>query len=182
MGASNPHPHCQIWANATVPDITSQEARSLSEFKEKHSRCMLCDYLTLEDAAGERIVCANEHFVALVPFWAVWPFELLVLSKQHISALDQLSPAQRDDLAAILKQITACFDRVFHAPFPYSMGFHQRPTDAQAHDEWHFHAHFYPPLLRSATVRKFMVGYELLAAPQRDITPELAAARLRDSL
>ncbi len=123
----------------------------------------------------------NAEFTAVVPFWAVWPFEVLVLSREHATGMDRLSERQRDSLADILKQITASFDHVFDGEFAYSMGFHQRPTDGSAHEEWHFHAHFYPPLLRSATIRKFMVGYEMLAGPQRDITPEMAAQKLREA-
>jgi UDPglucose--hexose-1-phosphate uridylyltransferase len=134
----------------------------------------------LERELDQRIVSENESFVALVPFWAVWPFETLVLSKSHVADLQHLNPAQRNDLADLLSKLTGIYDGVFDAPFPYTMGFHQRPTDGEAHEEWHLHAHFYPPLLRSATVRKYMVGFELLANPQRDITPESAAARLRE--
>jgi UDPglucose--hexose-1-phosphate uridylyltransferase len=119
--------------------------------------------------------------VALVPFWAVWPFETLLLPARHSTALDELTATERDDLASILKRLTTRYDNLFQVSFPYSLGFHQRPTEAQAHPEWHFHGHFYPPLLRSATVRKFLVGYEMLAMPQRDITPEAAAARLRET-
>jgi UDPglucose--hexose-1-phosphate uridylyltransferase len=126
------------------------------------------------------VVVENPHFLALVPFWAVWPFEVLLISKRHIGELRSLDPATRSALADILKQLTTRYDNLFETPFPYSMGFHQSPTDGEAHAEWHLHAHFYPPLLRSATVRKFMVGYEMLDSPQRDITPEAAAASLRN--
>jgi UDPglucose--hexose-1-phosphate uridylyltransferase len=126
------------------------------------------------------LVCENELFLALVPFWAVWPFETVVLSKRHVTGIDQLTEEERTQLAEILKQLTIAYDNLFRTSFPYTMGFHQRPTDGEAHREWHLHTHFYPPLLRSATVRKFMVGYEMLATPQRDITAETAAARLRE--
>ncbi|GAC1656801.1 MAG: UDP-glucose--hexose-1-phosphate uridylyltransferase [Acidobacteriaceae bacterium] len=179
MGASNPHPHCQIWANAAVPNIPSGEQSALSEFRSARSACMLCVYREIEQKSAERIVCSNEHFTALVPFWAVWPFEVLLLSNEHLTAFDQMDDDKRTALAEILKRITMRFDNIFGVSFPYSMGFHQRPTDGLEHPEWHFHAHFYPPLLRSASVRKFMVGYEMLAGPQRDITPEQAAERLR---
>ncbi len=179
MGASNPHPHCQIWATQHLPNEPAKEQLSLGDYWARHTRCLLCDYLALEQAAGERLVVENEHFVALVPFWAIWPFETLVLSKGHATALDTLDNAERFALADLLKRLTVCYDRLFESPFPYSMGFHQRPTDGQPHSEWHLHAHYYPPLLRSATVRKFMVGFEMLGTPQRDITPEMAAARLR---
>jgi UDPglucose--hexose-1-phosphate uridylyltransferase len=141
---------------------------------------LLCDYLALELRQKERLVCDNEHFVALVPFWAVWPFETLLLGRRHTTGLDQLNESEREGLADILKQMTARYDKLFDVSFPYTMGFHQRPTDGQDHAESHLHAHFYPPLLRSATVRKFMVGYEMLGTPQRDITAEQAAARLRE--
>lgn len=181
MGASNPHPHCQIWANASLPNQTSREQTSLKQYATLHGACMLCEYLKLEQKTGERIVCENEGFVALVPFWAVWPFEILVLSSRHIGAMDELTDKERDLLSDILKRVTAGYDRLFDVSFPYSMGFHQRPTDGQGHPECHLHAHYYPPLLRSATVQKFMVGYEMLGTPQRDITPEVAAGRLRET-
>jgi UDPglucose--hexose-1-phosphate uridylyltransferase len=181
MGCSNPHPHCQVWANRTLPNEPLKEQQSQAAYSGAKPTCLLCDYLALECASAERIVCRNASFVALVPFWAVWPFETLVLPTRHATALDELTDAERDDLADILKRLTTRYDNLFQVSFPYTSGFHQRPTDGQAHPEWHLHAHFYPPLLRSATVRKFMVGYELLAMPQRDITPETAAARLRET-
>jgi len=180
MGASNPHPHCQIWAQEQTPNELSKEARSQGTYHTKHGSCLLCDYVELELRSQERVVCENDSFVALVPFWAVWPFEIMVTSKQHLTGLDDLNNGERTNLADILKQITSRYDKLFQVSFPYSMGFHQRPTDGEPHPEWHFHSHFYPPLLRSASVRKFMVGYELLAMPQRDITAEMAAQRLRE--
>ena len=180
MGASNPHPHCQIWADATVPDETSKEVAAFGVYETGRGTCLLCDYLALEVGEGERVVCRNEHFAALVPFWAVWPFEALVVGARHATGLDELSGEERDGLADVLRRLTARYDRLFGTPFPYTMGFHQRPTDGRAHAGFHLHAHFYPPLLRSATVRKFMVGYEMLAGPQRDVTAEWAAARLRE--
>ncbi len=180
MGASNPHPHCQIWANASLPTEMKKEQASLSGYRRTHGTCLLCRYLSLEQQSGERIVFENDDFTALVPFWATWPFETIVLSRQHRASLDQLSEREHAGLADVLKCLTMRYDDLFHAPFPYSMGFHQKPTDGKRHPEWHLHAHFYPPLLRSATVRKFMVGYELLANPQRDITAEAAAAHLRE--
>jgi UDPglucose--hexose-1-phosphate uridylyltransferase len=179
MGASNPHPHCQIWATHSLPEAPGKELAAQSEYQRLHSSCLLCDYVALENREGVRIVCENESFVAIVPFWAVWPFELLVCSRRHFASFLDLSTAEEVGLSAILKQVTSTYDRVFEVPFPYSMGFHQAPTDKATHPEWHFHAHFYPPLLRSATVRKFMVGFEMLGTPQRDITPETAAERLR---
>jgi UDPglucose--hexose-1-phosphate uridylyltransferase len=179
MGASNPHPHGQIWANERVPNEPAKELVQQRAHAESGG-CLLCDYLTVELDEGERIVTGNEHFTALVPYWAVWPFETLVLPRAHAGALPELGPDQRDGLADILRRLTRRYDRLFGVTFPYSMGLHQQPTDGDAHPEWHLHAHFYPPLLRSATVRKFMVGYELLGQPQRDITPETAAQRLRE--
>ena len=180
MGASNPHPHCQIWASTSVPNEPSKEQLTQLDHHTSHASCLLCDYLALERATGDRMIFENQHFSALVPFWAVWPFETIVLPRAHLGAMSDLSPEQSDALSDVLKRLTMRYDHLFDVSFPYSMGFHQRPTDGQSHPEWHLHAHFYPPLLRSATVRKFMVGYELLGTPQRDITAESAAARLRE--
>jgi UDPglucose--hexose-1-phosphate uridylyltransferase len=179
MGASNPHPHCQIWSSRAIPNEPAKEQGSLVEWRAARGSCLLCEYTKLELAEGSRVVDANESFVTVVPFWAVWPFETMVLSRRHMASIDQLSGEERDGLADILKRTTARYDRLFETIFPYSMGFHQRPTDGASHEEWHLHLHFYPPLLRSATVRKFLVGYEMLGTPQRDITPESAAERLR---
>jgi UDPglucose--hexose-1-phosphate uridylyltransferase len=179
MGASNPHPHCQIWATANLPNQAEREQGAQLEYREKHDSCLLCDYLELELKRGERIVCRNSGFVALVPFWAIWPFEVMLLSTRHLGAMDDLAEAERHSLAEILRQLCVRYDNLFEVPFPYTMGFHQRPTDGQANPEWHFHAHYYPPLLRSATIPKFMVGYEMLGTPQRDLAPEAAAERLR---
>jgi UDPglucose--hexose-1-phosphate uridylyltransferase len=142
--------------------------------------CLLCEYLRLEIEDGERIVCENEGFVAIVPYWAVWPFETMILSRRHFASFAGLNDIEKENLADILRRLTIRYDNLFETAFPYSMGFHQQPTDGEIHPESHFHAHFFPPLLRSATVQKFMVGYELLAGPQRDITAEGAAARLRN--
>jgi UDPglucose--hexose-1-phosphate uridylyltransferase len=179
MGASNPHPHGQIWATASVPNEPSREQQAFDEYRGSSGACLLCDYLQVELSAAERHVCENGSFVAVVPFWGVWPFETLVLSRRHVADLAALNEAERNDLADLLKRLTTRYDNLFETPFPYSMGFHQRPADDGAHEEWHLHAHFFPPLLRSATVRKFMVGFEMLGTPQRDLTPEDAAARLR---
>jgi UDPglucose--hexose-1-phosphate uridylyltransferase len=179
MGASNPHPHGQIWSTGFVPDEPAAETVAQREYLAKNGRCLLCDYVAEELRNGERVVIANEHFAALVPWWAVWPFEVLVVSRRHAGVMPEFNSDERDALAEILKRITTRFDNLFETSFPYTMGFHQSPTDGLAHPEWHFHAHFYPPLLRSATVRKFMVGFEMLGMPQRDITPENAAERLR---
>ncbi len=180
MGCSNPHPHGQIWANQTIPNEPRKEQESQKAYLEKHNSCLLCDYLQLETQTGTRMVVENAHFAALVPFWAVWPFEVLLVAKRHLRDLAAVDPAVRTGLADVFKQLTTRYDNLFEVSFPYSMGFHQAPSDGEAHLEWHLHAHFYPPLLRSATVRKFMVGYEMLASPQRDITPEAAAANLRN--
>ncbi|MEP6789212.1 MAG: UDP-glucose--hexose-1-phosphate uridylyltransferase [Acidobacteriota bacterium] len=180
MGASNPHPHCQIWASESVPNEPSKELRSQREYHEKIGSCLLCDYLKLEQKSGERIVCENEHFSAVVPFWAVYPFEVMLLGKNHRGSIDELDDVEISALADILKRVTTRYDNLFLTPFPYSMGFHQKPTDGCDHGSMHFHAHFYPPLLRSATIRKFLVGFEILGSPQRDITPETAAAKLRE--
>ncbi|MGO9262684.1 MAG: UDP-glucose--hexose-1-phosphate uridylyltransferase [Bryobacteraceae bacterium] len=179
MGASNPHPHCQIWSSRSLPNEILKEQSAQRNWREDRRACLLCDYLRLERASHERVVEENQSFLALVPFWAVWPFEIMLISKRHMTGMDKLNAGERRGLAEILRNITARYDRLFQAPFPYSFGFHQRPTDGLPHDEWHLHAHFYPPLLRSATVRKFLVGYEMLAGPQRDIAPETAAERLR---
>lgn len=179
MGASNPHPHGQIWATEHIPNEPTVELASQSDYLAKHGRLLLTDYLQLELKQGERVVAENDTWVALVPFWAVWPFETLVLPRAHVRTIHELDTAGRDGLAAILKTVTAGYNRVFNAPFPYSMGFHGAPCDGAEHKEWQLHAHFYPPLLRSATIRKFMVGFELLGSPQRDITPESAAETLR---
>ena len=180
MGCSNPHPHCQIWAQRTVPVGPANEIRRMLAYRRAHRRCLLCDYVSLELKIAERIVCKNEDFVAIVPFWAVWPFETIVVSLRHTGNLTGMSERERDSLADIIRRITVRYDNLFRVSFPYSSGFHQSPTDGTKHPESHLHMHFFPPLLRSATVRKFMVGYEMLANPQRDITAESAAARLRE--
>jgi UDPglucose--hexose-1-phosphate uridylyltransferase len=178
MGASNPHPHCQIWATRSIPQAPARELSAQQAYLKKHGSCLLCDYLKLEEIEKSRIVCSNEAFVVLVPYWAVWPFEVLVCSRRHLGTLLEFKASEASQLAAILKQIVSTYDRVFEVAFPYSMGFHQSPINGD-YPECHFHAHFYPPLLRSATVRKFMVGFEMLGTPQRDITPEIAAEKLR---
>jgi UDPglucose--hexose-1-phosphate uridylyltransferase len=182
MGASNPHPHGQIWATEHVPDDPATEGRAQLEYWNQHDEPLLQAYLRTEMEQHERVVAENDHWVTVVPFWAVWPFETLLMPRLHVTELGGLSATQRDGLAAMLKQVTAGYNRVFDAPFPYSMGFHGAPCDGMPHPEWQLHAHFYPPLLRSATVRKFMVGFELLGSPQRDITPESAAATLRSAM
>jgi UDPglucose--hexose-1-phosphate uridylyltransferase len=179
MGCSNPHPHCQIWATESIPNEPAKESRAQANYLSRHKRCLVCDYLAVEHRAVDRVVCENSHFAALVPFWAVWPFETMLIAKTHAADWRAFDSSAFHSLADILKRLTTRYDNLFEAPFPYSMGFHTAPTDGEQHPEWHFHAHFYPPLLRSATIKKFMVGYELLAEPQRDLTPEAAAERLR---
>lgn len=178
MGASNPHPHGQIWATNFLPDEVVKEQGRQRDHWQAHGRPLLLDYVQQELANGERIVHTQGDWVALVPFWAVWPFELMILPKRAISSFDQLSPQDRTDLAVLLKAVARIYDGLFGVPFPYSMGWHTRPCDG-AHPDWMLHAHFYPPLLRSATIKKFQVGFEMLGMPQRDITPEAAAEKLR---
>jgi UDPglucose--hexose-1-phosphate uridylyltransferase len=179
MGASNPHPHGQIWATEQVPNEPAKEAERQNAYRAEHGRPLLLDYLDLEEESGDRLVCDNNHWVVLVPFWAVWPYETILLPRRHVASLPELTSAEREALADILKRLTTRYDNLFEVPFPYSMGWHQRPTDGGKYPGFTLHAHFYPPLLRSATVRKFMVGFEMLAEPQRDIPAEAAAARLR---
>jgi UDPglucose--hexose-1-phosphate uridylyltransferase len=179
MGASNPHPHGQIWATRSLPNEVVKEQKGQAAYLAEHGCCLLCAYREMEMAAKERVVAGNESFVAVVPYWAVWPFEVLVLPLRHVADLSEMTDEERDGFASILQTVTATYDKVFDTPFPYSMGLHPEPCDGQEHPEWHFHLHFYPPLLRSATIRKFMVGFELLGGPQRDITPETAAETLR---
>jgi UDPglucose--hexose-1-phosphate uridylyltransferase len=181
MGCSNPHPHGQIWATGSIPDEVDRELARQRRRYDLHRSPLLTDYLALELQRGERVVCANNHFVVVVPFWAVWPFETLLLPRRAFPGWAEMSEPERDALADILRRTLIRYDNLFQTPFPYSMGFHPAPCDGAPHPEWVFHAHFYPPLLRSATVRKFMVGFEMLGMPQRDMTPEQAAARLRQS-
>jgi len=180
MGCSNPHPHGQIWADEALPNELAKELLALRDYRQAHGTTLLQDYLELELEKQERLVCSNDHFVVLVPFWAVWPFETLLISRRPMSALDELRDEERTALADIFRQITIRYDNLFRTSFPYTMGFHQRPTDGASYPEFRLHAHFYPPLLRSATIKKFMVGYEMLAMPQRDLTAESAARWLRD--
>ena len=180
MGCSNPHPHGQVWAGSFLPNEAAKEDRCQAEYWTKHRRPLLVDYAAQEAAQRERIVVENEHWLAVVPYWAVWPFEILLLPRRQVSRLPDLTPAERSALAAILKELLTRYDNLFETSFPYSMGWHGAPTDDGTYPHWQLHAHFYPPLLRSATVRKFMVGYEMLAEAQRDLTPEQAAQRLRE--
>ena len=180
MGCSNPHPHSQIWAQSHLPNEPAKELATQATYLTEVGRPMLMDYLDKEGRHTERILAANEYFTALVPFWAVWPFEILLSANRPVGYLTDLTSAEISALADLLRRVTISYDNLFEISFPYSMGFHQAPYDGLAHPEWVLHAHFYPPLLRSATVRKFMVGYETMAMPQRDITPESAAERLRN--
>lgn len=180
MGCSNPHPHGQIWANETIPYLPNLETKRLTAYREGYGSCLLCDYIRAESEKEERVVSENGSFIALVPYWAVWPFELMLLPKRHIPSIDELKESEKQDLSAIIRDSGKTYDGVFETEFPYSMGIHQRPTDGGIYRGWHLHFHYYPPLLRSAEVRKFMVGYEMLGMPQRDITPESAAQRLRE--
>jgi UDPglucose--hexose-1-phosphate uridylyltransferase len=180
MGCSNPHPHGQIWAQETIPAEPMKELQRQREYYRNKHTTLLGDYLALESKSGERIVAENGDFVVLVPFWALWPFETLVISRRPFGGFADLTRAERRSLAEIIRRITIKYDNLFSVPFPYSAGFHPAPTDGEPHPEWHFHMHFYPPLLRSATIKKFMVGYEMLANPQRDITPEASAEILRE--
>ncbi len=179
MGCSNPHPHGQIWAQSSVPSIVLKTQDNLKRYFDKNGTSLLEDYVKKELEADERIILENEDFVAVVPFWAVWPYETMIVSKRKIENLLEFSEEEKLSLALILKDLTTKYDNLFEMSFPYSAGIHQSPTDGKPHPEWHFHMHFYPPLLRNAEVKKFMVGYEMLAEPQRDITPEQSSDILR---
>ncbi|MGV8079643.1 MAG: UDP-glucose--hexose-1-phosphate uridylyltransferase [Syntrophales bacterium] len=180
MGCSNPHPHSQIWATEHIPTEPAKELLCQRQHFQTHGRPLLLDVLIQERTAGVRIVAENEHWTAMVPFWALWPFETLLIPRRPVSRLPELEAAERLALADLLKRLTTRYDNLFEISFPYSMGIHQAPFDEEEHPEWVLHLHFYPPLLRSATVRKFMVGYEMLGMPGRDMTAEQAAARLRE--
>lgn len=180
MGSSNPHPHGQVWANHRMPMLPASEDEHQAAYFSENGAPLLLDYLEAELEAGDRIVVANRAWVVLVPYWAVWPFETLLLPRRAVRSLPELKDKERDSLADILQRLLIKYDNLFETSFPYSMGWHGQPTDGGEYPHWQLHAHFYPPLLRSATVKKFMVGYEMLANPQRDITAEQAAARLRE--
>lgn len=175
MGCSNPHPHGQIWATGSIPNIPAKELTQQARYKEENGSCLLCDYISLELEQKKRIVFENESFAALVPYWATWPYELMVLPKHHVGAISELGKTEQRDLAEALKTVGVIYDNLFKTSFPYSMGLHQTPTNGGKYPENHFHIHYYPPLLRSATVKKFMVGFEMMAMPQRDLTAEGAA-------
>ncbi len=182
MGCSNPHPHAQIWASSGLPVEPAKELREQRAHFERHGKSLLLDYAAAELEEGARIIDANQGAVSLVPFWAAWPFETLLLPRQPVAGPDRLTDEGLKQFASVLQNTLKAYDELFGTPMPYSMGFHPRPSDGADHPEWQFHAHFYPPLLRSATVRKHMVGYEMLGMPQRDLTPEAAAGRLREAL
>ena len=179
MGCSNPHPHGQVWAEYEIPTLSAVELQHQKAHFEKNGSCLLCDYLHQEVNDGSRIVFENEGFAVLVPFWAVWPYETMIIPKRHMRSIDEMTGKEKTELAEAVRILGIRYDNLFHTKFPYSMGIHQKPTDGGEYPEVHFHFHYLPPLLRSATVRKFMVGYELLAMPQRDISAETAAASLR---
>jgi len=178
MGCSNPHPHGQIWAQSSIPEVVLKKQIQQKTYWEKNKRSLLSDYIQQELDKDERILLKNNHFVALIPYWAVWPYEAMIVPVKHYQHINQLNDKEALAFAEILKELTAKFDNLFETSFPYSSGIHQSPTDSE-HPEWHFHMSFYPPLLRSATVKKFMVGYEMFANPQRDITAEQAAETLK---
>lgn len=183
MGCSNPHPHCQVWTTSTMPEEPGKELVQMTKYRAEHGgRHLLADYVKLELEKEERIVWQNDLFLILCPWWAVWPFEVLVLPKRHIRALVDLTDEERIQFAQAIQEVTRRYDNLFQCNFPYSSGLHQAPLNGTAEevDNAYFHMHFYPPLLRSATVKKFLVGYELMAEPQRDITPEQATVRLRN--
>lgn len=179
MGCSNPHPHGQVWAQESIPNEVLKKTEKQREYFQKHGKSLLIDYLEQELKEKERIISENDSFVSLVPFWAVWPYEVMIVPRNQRSHVGELSDKERTDYAEQLKIVTQKYDKLFDTSFPYSSGIHQAPTDGE-HPEWHFHMSFYPPLLRSATVKKFMVGYEMFGMPQRDITAELAAKNLRE--
>lgn len=183
MGCSNPHPHCQIWAGSFLPNEAAIADKTQKSYFDKHKSPMLLDYARREVESKERVVAENSHWVAVVPYWATWPYQLLLLPKRHVLRLPDLTQDERKSLADVMKQFLTKYDNLFETSFPYSMGWHGAPTGCKLTDDnnhWQLHAHYYPPLLRSATVRKFMVGYEMLAQPQRDLTSEHAAKKLRE--
>lgn len=179
MGCSNPHPHGQIWAQESIPQEVQKKTNEQKKYWDQHNKSLLKTYINQEIKAKERIIFENKDFIAMVPYWAVWPYEVMIAPKKHYQNIAQLSDSERENFSGIIKVVTTKFDNLFMTSFPYSAGIHQSPTDGKNHKEWHFHMSFYPPLLRSATVKKFMVGYEMFANPQRDITPEQAAKTLK---
>ncbi len=179
MGCSNPHPHGQIWAQRSIPGEIMKKTQRQEYYWQDNKESLLKTYLEQELALKERILIENDHFVALVPYWAVWPYETMIIPRRKVQRIDELTAGEVQDFAEIIKRLTTKYDNIFKTSFPYSAGIHQAPTDGLAHEAWHMHMAFYPPLLRSSTVKKFMVGYEMFANPQRDITAEQAAKTIR---
>ena len=179
MGCSNPHPHGQIWAQHSIPTEIEKKTTTQKNFYKKESTSLLSKYIDQELSIGTRIISENKSFVTLVPFWAVWPYEAMIIPKRQMANIASLNATEREDFAQQLKTLTQKYDALFNCSFPYSSGIHQAPTNGNNYEEWHCHMSFYPPLLRSATVKKFMVGYEMFAMAQRDITPEMAAEKLK---
>ncbi len=182
MGCSNAHPHAQVWATANLPTEPAKELQAQRDYHERHGTSLLVDYLQAELERGERVIVDNDQFVAVVPYWAIWPYEALLLPRRQVAAPDELDADEIRGLAVALKAVLGGYDTLFATSAPYSLGIHARPSDGQPHPEWQLHVHIYPPLLRSATVRKHLVGFEMLGMPQRDLTPEVAAAALRKSI
>mgnify|MGYP003676668145 CR=1 FL=1 len=178
MGCSNPHPHGQIWSQSSIPEEVQKKTNKQKAYWDGHYKSLLGEYLKQEIEKDKRVLFEDEYFIALVPYWAVWPYEVMIAPKRHLQHIGQMNSSENTSFAQMIKQVTIKYDNLFETSFPYSMGIHQAPTDGIEHDEWHFHMSFYPPLLRSASVKKFMVGYEMFANPQRDITAEQAAETL----
>lgn len=182
MGCSNPHPHGQIWASNIIPDEPLKEHQSQKRYYDQHQRTLLSDYIKAELINKERVLFENDEFVVLIPYWAIWPYETMIAPKRALQHINQLDNKMVKSYAEAIKMLCAGYDLLFDVSFPYSSGIHQQPTDGKHYPEWHFHMHFYPPLLRSATVKKFMVGYEMFANPQRDLTPEQSAAMMKEAI
>ncbi len=182
MGCSNPHPHAQVWATSSVPNEPAREHAAQYDYFQKNNSVLLLDYIDAEEADGSRIIVTNDSTVAVVPYWAVWPFEALIVPRRAVAAPDALGSGELLELGKSLRTVLQSYESLFGVSAPYSMGFHARPSDGLDHPEWQFHIHIYPPLLRSATVRKHLVGFEMLGMPQRDLTPEFAAQTLREAI
>ena len=182
MGCSNPHPHGQVWSQSTLPNEVEKKDKQQKKYFLKNNKSLLEDYLQQELLAKERIIYENDDFVALTPFWAIWPFEVMIIPKKAKKSILDLSDTEAKNYAAVISVITRAYDKLFSTSFPYSSGIHQAPTNGEGNNHWHWHMSFYPPLLRSATVKKFMVGYEMFGSPQRDITAEVAAKRIAEMI
>jgi UDPglucose--hexose-1-phosphate uridylyltransferase len=182
MGCSNPHPHAQAWATSSIPTEATREMTSQRDYFERHGRPLLLDYAVKETATASRVIVDNEHWLSVVPYWATWPYETLLVPRRAVQAPDDLNAGEVRALSSVLGKTLQAYERLFQTSVPYSLGFHPRPSDGEAYPGWQFHIHIYPPLLRSATVQKHMVGFEMLGQPQRDLTPEDAAANLRGAL